>query len=128
MMSTPTTTDAFRATLTERKATVERELANLEHEMRQLGGDNEDERGSLGNHLADDGSNMQEQERILKVEGDLRAVLDQVNEAFVRLEDGTFGICQRCQKPIGAERLEYVPFVRYCIDCQGIVERENGGR
>ncbi len=126
-MSKPANTDALRAALIERKATTETDLENLARELRELGVDSSEERGSLGNHLADDGSNMQEQERILRVDGDLRAMLGQIDEAFQRMDDGTFGTCARCGEPIGQERLEYLPFVAYCIDCQTIVERENGG-
>jgi len=126
-MSKPANTDALRAALIERKATTETDLENLARELRELGVDSSEERGSLGNHLADDGSNMQEQERILRVDGDLRAMLGQIDEAFQRMDDGTFGTCARCGEPIGQERLEYLPFVAYCIDCQAIVERENGG-
>jgi len=126
-MSKPANTDALRAALIERKATTETDLENLARELRELGVDSSEERGSLGNHLADDGSNMQEQERILRVDGDLRAMLGQIDEAFQRMDDGTFGTCARCVEPIGQERLEYLSFVAYCIDCQAIVERENGG-
>lgn len=126
-MPSATKLKTLRAALDERKVTTESELANLRSELRVLGGDSEDERGSLGNHLADDGSNVQEQERILRVEGDLQMMLGQINEAFERMDDGTFGTCARCGKPINEERLEYLPFVAYCIDCQTIIERQNGG-
>ena len=118
---------SLRAALDERKATTESELANLREELRDLGGDSDDENGSVGNHLADDGSNVQEQERILRVEADLKSILGQINDAFGRMDEGTYGICARCGKPIAPERLEYLPFVAYCIDCQAIVERQVGG-
>ncbi len=119
---------SMRASLDERKVTTETELANLQEELRALGGDSDDENGSVGNHLADDGSNVQEQERILRVEADLRSILGQINDAYGRLDEGTFGICARCGKEIAEERLEYLPFVAYCIDCQSNIERQNGGR
>jgi DnaK suppressor protein len=117
----------LRAALDERKATTEAELANLQEELRALGGDSDDENGSVGNHLADDGSNVQEQERILRVEADLQGVLTQINEAYGRMDDGSYGTCARCGNPIAEERLEYLPFVAYCIECQTILERQNGG-
>ncbi len=126
-MPSATKLKTLRLALTERKATTEAELANLRSELRALSGDSEDERGSLGNHLADDGSNVQEQERILRVEGDLRMMLGQINEAFERMDAGTYGACARCGKPIDEERLEYLPFVAYDIDCQIIIERQTGG-
>lgn len=126
-MITATKLESLRAALNERKATTEAELANLREELRDLGGDSDDENGSVGNHLADDGSNVQEQERILRVEADLQTILGQINEAFGRMDDGTYGICARCGKPIAEERLEYLPFVSYCITCQAEMERQNGG-
>jgi RNA polymerase-binding transcription factor DksA len=119
---------SLRSSLDERKATTETELANLREELRALGGDSDDENGSVGNHLADDGSNVQEQERILRVEADLQSIFGQINDAYERMDEGTYGICARCGKEIAEERLEYLPFVAYCIDCQSIIERENGGR
>ncbi len=118
---------SLRSALDERKATTETELANLREELRDLGGDSDDENGSVGNHLADDGSNVQEQERILRVEADLTVILGQINDAFERMDKGTYGVCARCEKPIAEERLEYLPFVAYCIDCQAFLERQYGG-
>lgn len=118
----------FQKALLERRETIETELAQLDGELKELGDEQGTEGGSLGNHLAEDGSSMQEQERIIRVSGDMRAVLDQVNQAMQRIEDGTYGTCERCGKPINPERLEYFPYVAYCIDCQGIIERQNGGR
>jgi DnaK suppressor protein len=121
------TLKSLRAALDERKATTETELANLREELRNLGVDSDDENGSVGNHLADDGSNVQEQERILRVEADLQDILGQINEAYQRMDQGTYGICARCGKEIAGERLEYLPFVAYCITCQTEIERQNGG-
>lgn len=43
--------------------------------------------------------------------------LRELNEAFVRFADGTFGICEKCSEPIGAKRLEVMPATTMCIDC-----------
>ncbi len=114
----------FRTALQERRETIETELGQLDEELRLLGGDQEIESGSLGNHMAEDGSSMQEQERILRVSGDLRSVLDQVNEALGRIDNGTFGTCVRCGKPINPERIEAFPYVAHCIECQTLLERQ----
>jgi DnaK suppressor protein len=39
----------------------------------------------------------------------------QVDDALRRLDDGTYGICAACGKPIPAERLELVPETPYCV-------------
>ncbi len=43
--------------------------------------------------------------------------LKEVNEALKRLEDGKFGICESCGGNIEPERLELIPWTRYCSKC-----------
>ena len=44
--------------------------------------------------------------------------LVQIEGALRRIENGTFGSCQTCGKPIAPERLEALPWATDCIDCQ----------
>jgi DnaK suppressor protein len=44
--------------------------------------------------------------------------------ALQKIEDGSFGTCERCSEPIADKRLDALPFARYCIDCQRLVEEE----
>lgn len=53
-----------------------------------------------------------------------RRLLKEVVTALQKLEDGTFGACERCGEAIMEKRLEALPFARYCIDCQRAVEEE----
>ncbi|MFI0355928.1 TraR/DksA family transcriptional regulator [Actinomadura sp. 9N407] len=48
----------------------------------------------------------------------LRASLKEINSAFRRLQDGTYGKCEGCTKAIPPGRLEILPYVRYCVGCQ----------
>lgn len=47
-----------------------------------------------------------------------RAVLELVDGALQRLDDGSYGWCLRCVEPIAAERLMVMPYVAYCVPCQ----------
>jgi RNA polymerase-binding transcription factor DksA len=118
----------LRDALESRKGEIEADLARLEEEMQWLGDFQENEGGSLGNHLGDDGSAVEEQERISTVSADLDHLLDQINGALERMDKGTYGICQRCGKPINEERLEAFPYVAFCIECQSILERQHARR
>ncbi len=51
-------------------------------------------------------------------------LLRQVRAALERLEDGSYGICQRCDQPIPARRLEALPWAAYCVKCQEIIDRD----
>lgn len=46
-----------------------------------------------------------------------------IDEALMRIEDNEYGICQNCEKTINPKRLQAIPWARYCIDCQELVER-----
>jgi DnaK suppressor protein len=118
----------IKVALEERKGTLLSDLQRLDQEMQWLGDDQGNERGGLGNHLGDDGSSVMEQERISTVSADLHEVLQQVNAALERMDAGTYGLCQRCGKPINEERLEAFPYVTYCIECQSYLERQHALR
>jgi DnaK suppressor protein len=51
-----------------------------------------------------------------------RAVLSAVDTALKRIRDGTFGECLNCGQEINAKRLEALPWVRYCITCQELID------
>jgi DnaK suppressor protein len=116
--------ETLRKRLEERRAQIEGDMSYMAAEMRSIGIDQDQENGSLGNHIADDGSNVAEAERIVTVSEDLQQILVQVNAALERMSEGTYGTCQRCGKPIGEERLKAFPYVAYCIECQSLIERE----
>ena len=121
------TLDKVRQRLLDRRAELTDELARMATEIKWIGDDQGDE-GAAGNHMGDDGSNVSEAERLSTLSADLQDVLNQTESALERLDAGTYGICQRCGKTIGAERLEAFPFVTYCITCQATIERERALR
>jgi len=46
-----------------------------------------------------------------------------IDEALMRIEDDEYGVCQNCEKDINPKRLQAIPWARYCIECQELVER-----
>ena len=118
----------LRNRLEGRKAEIESDVSYMADEMRSIGVEQEDENGALGNHIAEDGASVAEAERIVTVTEDLQDILAQVDAALERMNEGTYGVCQRCGQKIGEERLEAFPYVAYCITCQEIMEREQALR
>jgi len=51
-----------------------------------------------------------------------RALLALVDVALKRISEGTFGNCLNCGQEINAKRLEALPWVRYCITCQELID------
>jgi len=52
-----------------------------------------------------------------------RGLLELIDAALSRIRDGTFGECLHCGREIGAKRLAAVPWTRYCITCQELLEQ-----
>lgn len=50
--------------------------------------------------------------------------LDLIENALKKIEEGTYGICESCGISIEEMRLDIIPFARYCVQCQGIKDRE----
>jgi RNA polymerase-binding transcription factor DksA len=48
----------------------------------------------------------------------IERVLKEIEEAFARVENGSYGACLGCGKPVPGERLEILPYTRYCVACQ----------
>lgn len=50
--------------------------------------------------------------------------LKKIDQALLRLEEGTYGRCQECDTEIGAARLRALPFAALCRDCQQEAEND----
>ena len=48
-----------------------------------------------------------------------------IDAAFLRMGDGTYGMCDACDSPIEIERLRATPFASRCFDCQSAFERNH---
>ena len=53
-----------------------------------------------------------------------RRLLREVVAALAKIDDGSFGACERCGEVIADKRLDALPFARYCITCQRLIEEE----
>lgn len=78
------------------------------------------ELGELANydqHHADQGTELFFREQDEAIESGMNSELDQIESALRKLEQGTYGLCERCGKEIAKERLEALPSALYCIQC-----------
>src|SRR5258708_38510013 len=46
-----------------------------------------------------------------------------IDEALMRIDDKEYGLCQNCEKEINPKRLAAIPWARYCLDCQELLEQ-----
>ncbi|MEX1129902.1 MAG: TraR/DksA family transcriptional regulator [Vicinamibacterales bacterium] len=68
--------------------------------------------------LADQASGNNEVHIQLKLKQTDAKILQAIEEALVRLEKGTYGICRDCGEPIAPARLNAIPWTRVCITCK----------
>ncbi len=84
-----------------------------------------------GQESADDGTedivdranNHYNRELMFSLSDSERQRLLQIEDALRRMDEGSYGRCANCAGPINPRRLEAVPWTRFCIDCQELVER-----
>jgi RNA polymerase-binding transcription factor DksA len=74
--------------------------------------------GSADNHLGDMATITYDRELDDGLEEGVQQTLAEIDAAFERLDAGTYGLCEVCGKPIGADRLNAIPWARLCIDDQ----------
>ena len=59
------------------------------------------------------------EEQVMSAQQDtIQRVLAEVEAAFARVHNGSYGICRDCTKPIPVERLEILPHTPFCVPCQ----------
>jgi DnaK suppressor protein len=72
--------------------------------------------------LADRATLEVERNFLLRVRDRERKLITKIDETLKKIEDGTYGICQRCGKEIEEERLKARPVASYCIECKRKLE------
>jgi RNA polymerase-binding protein DksA len=117
----------FRRLLEDEKRRLMEELEAMEEHTPEVEDQvGMDVGGGYDEDLADVASSTFEREKGLALESSVQQMLAQVEEALVRMEEGTYGICQRCGNPIDVARLRVLPFATLDIRCKELEEKANG--
>ncbi len=107
--------DDLRARLTEERTELATQLSTIEEDafsttQSELSGD-----VGLDDESADAGSATFEREKDLSIEQNVRDLLDKIERALKRMDEGTYGVCEICGKPIEKARIKALPYVDLCI-------------
>lgn len=108
----------FRKTLQDERERLEREIGEIDHLDRDQ---TQVEEIGIGGS-ADMGTDTYQREMDEGIEIDLKATLNQVLHAIERLDEGSYGKCTRCGKPIAVDRLRALPYTPYCLECATVTE------
>ena len=115
----PATLERIRQCLLARQQEIVRRIYELEEEL-QAASEPEIEYGDRAQ--AED-----MEEDIEQLDEQSRREWEEIQAALQRLENGTYGICEACGKPISPERLEALPTARRCVPCQEKLEKRARG-
>jgi DnaK suppressor protein len=53
-------------------------------------------------------------------------LLREIQDALRRIQQGSYGICHRCEEPISGKRLDAVPWAKFCVPCQEMIAERAG--
>jgi DnaK suppressor protein len=98
------------------RASLEEERNQLKSQLAELDDDGD---LSYDENFADSAQVAGQQGANRALVGQLSENLAEVERALAKMDDGTYGRCERCGKDIGDARLEAMPATRYCIDDAG---------
>jgi RNA polymerase-binding protein DksA len=112
----------FQTRLTEERQRVADAIEYLHQENPGTIEDETDEM-PIDNHLAENASATFDREIDYTLEENSEHVLAEIDAALRRIDEGTYGSCERCGRPIDPERLEAIPYATLCIDCKRRQER-----
>lgn len=110
----------FKQLLLEEKARIEEELKEIEE---QIPGKDDGWRPKFPNYGTETSEQEENADEVEEFAADLtlgkqmEQELKDINDALQKIENGTYGICENCKKPIDEKRLEASPSARTHIQC-----------
>lgn len=121
------------ARVSEKRKNSLRELLNVKKreilaDIRKSLESSRDEDVRLGFESAQDNADRSVEDLNRHIDASVRGakseMLDSIDEALAKLEDGTYGICEDCGNEIPLPRLHILPFASCCVACQGALDKQ----
>ena len=113
---------ALKKRLVEERQRVLLEIQELESDLSQsleeASGDSPNDQ-----HMAETAGATLDREMDLTLQDNARTALVRIDRALQKLDEGTYGKCDKCGGQIGEGRLEIAPYATLCVDCKRQEER-----
>lgn len=114
----------IKTLLTEEKSTLEKELAKFAKKNTRVSGDYNSNFPEYGDKDDENAAEVAEYAAEVPLEESFEKTLRDVNQSLQRLEDGNYGICKYCKKPIDEKRLLARPTSNACVSCKKAITQE----
>ena len=114
-------TKKIRTALEQRREELQQEYDQTLLEIAELQRDRLTD--SAGDDQADTGTKTFEREQEITLANNILERINQVERALERLDEGSYGWCERCGNPIPVERLAAFPSATLCVTCKQLEER-----
>lgn len=115
--------DYYKKLLLKMKEEILHDIKNISEQSSSTGSDSGDVSGHAL-HIADVATDMYDREFNLGLASKDRELLQKIDAALIRIEEGTFGICKGTGKPIAQARLKAIPYAEYSREYQEQMEKE----
>jgi len=117
-------TEHFKQMLLEKRREIVGDVSEMHDEaLKKPRLDASGDLSSMPIHMADIGTDNYEQEFALELMDSERKLLQEIDDALQRIEDGTYGICEGTGKPIPKARLEAQPWATCCVKYARMLEQ-----
>lgn len=70
------------------------------------------------NHPSDTATELFDKEKGLALKGNEVSIIKKIDVSLENIGENTYGICKGCGIDIPKERLEFIPYAQYCVNCQ----------
>jgi RNA polymerase-binding protein DksA len=107
--------DDLRERLLTERAELQDQLQTLEENTFAASQSDMSGEVAFDDETADAGTATFERERDLSIENNVRDLLAKIDRALHRMDAGTYGLCDRCGRPIEKARIKALPYVDLCI-------------
>jgi RNA polymerase-binding transcription factor DksA len=119
----PKTLERLREKLLEEKDRLVRQSDELAAEADELAREREAGDTQFDEESGEGDTVNIERERDLLLSASARQVVEEIEEALLRMKKGTYGVCKYAGRKISVERLEAIPWANVCVDCKARAER-----
>lgn len=120
---TPKEIEELKQRLIEERRDLQAQFDELEEST--FGQNQTDLTGEMGfdEEYADAGTATFERERDLSLVNNLRDLMERIDKALSKIDEGTYGLCDRCGKPIEKLRIKALPYANLCLKDKQAEER-----